>query len=117
MFSFVGAMDFDGPPVGSSSGAAAPNAAGLAGRIRELEEQIQRMQLLNQALWEALSAKTGLTEAEFLAKVKEVDMRDGQEDGKMGTQALKCPKCQRVSSSKHWRCLYCSAKFKRPTMA
>lgn len=84
--------------------------------VKELENDIRRLQLLNQALWEILRDKLRLSEEEFLAKVHEVDMRDGQEDGRMSYTALKCPQCGRVSSSRHWRCLYCGLEFERPIM-
>lgn len=117
MFSFTGAMGDDFPVGGGSGGGAgSANVSGLTSRIRDLEDQMGRLQLLNQALWEVLSEKAGISEEEFLARVKDIDLRDGQEDGKMSHKALKCPRCQRVSSSKHWRCLYCNTKFKRPIM-
>jgi hypothetical protein len=84
--------------------------------IRELQHQVQRLQLLNQALWEILRDKAGLTDAELEQKAHEVDMRDGVEDGRMTETALKCPNCGRVSSSKHWKCLYCGLEFQKPVM-
>lgn len=99
-------------------GGGGPNPAdlGTKQRIRDLEHQVQRLSLLNQALWELLSDHTGLTDDQLEARIKEVDLRDGVEDGRMTDTALQCPKCNRVSSSKHWKCLYCGAKFKRPIM-
>jgi len=49
-------------------------------------------------------------------KIEEVDMRDGQADGRMKHHPLRCPTCQRVSNSKHWRCLYCGQEFERPVV-
>ena len=87
-----------------------------SGRIRELEHHVQRLQLLNQALWELLREKLQLSDEDLQAKAHEVDMRDGVEDGLMTNTALKCPTCGRVSSSKHWRCLYCGQQFQKPVM-
>jgi len=94
----------------------APTTQGLNFRIRELEHEIQRISLLNQALWEVLQAHLNLDDKELEAKIHEVDLRDGIEDGRMTDVGLRCPKCHRVSSSKHWKCLYCGTKFKRPVM-
>jgi hypothetical protein len=87
---------------------------GLAARVRELEHEIQRLKLLDQALWELLREKAGMTDADLERKAHEVDMRDGVKDGRMTYTPLRCPTCGRVSSSKHWRCLYCGQEFEKP---
>ena len=85
-------------------------------QIRELEQQVQRLMLLNQALWELLRDRLQLTDADLERMAHEVDMRDGVEDGRMTDTAVRCPTCGRVSSSKHWRCLYCGQQFEKPAM-
>ncbi len=96
---------------------AAPRAdTGLKMKVKELEHHVQRCALLNQALWEVLREKLNMTDAELEAKINEVDMRDGVQDGRMTETALKCPTCGRVSSSKHWKCLYCGQQFEKPIM-
>jgi len=85
-------------------------------KIRDLEHQIARINLLNQALWELLRERAKMTDNDLLAKIKEVDLRDGVEDGRMTVTPLECPSCGRVSSSKHWKCLYCGQLFERPAM-
>ena len=104
---------------GSAQGGSSRPAAGTAGlqrRVRELEHHIGRLTLLNQALWEVLREKVGLTDEQLRAKIHEVDLRDGVEDGRMTETGLVCPSCRRVSSSKHWKCLYCGQEFERPVM-
>ena len=85
-------------------------------RVRDLEHEVDRLKLLNQALWELLREKLKVTDAELEKRIADVDMRDGIKDGKMTTVALKCPSCSRVSSSKHWKCLYCGQEFEKPVM-
>lgn len=85
-------------------------------RVRDLEQEVDRLKLLNQALWELLREKLKVTDAELEKHIATVDMRDGVRDGKMTTTALKCPSCSRVSSSKHWKCLYCGQEFEKPVM-
>ena len=85
-------------------------------RIRDLEYEVQRVKLLNQALWELLRDKVKLTDAELEQKISDIDLRDGVADGKITDVALKCPSCSRVSSSKHWKCLYCGQEFEKPVM-
>lgn len=85
-------------------------------RVRELEHQVARLQLMNQALWELIRERAKLTDADLEQKAQEIDLRDGVADGKITNTALKCPSCGRVSSSKHWKCLYCGLEFQKPVM-
>lgn len=87
------------------------NAVGLKAEYALLRDQMERLCLLNQALWELVSAKTGLTEADLERKAQEVDLRDGVQDGKVTAHPLRCPRCARVSSSRHRQCLYCGMLF------
>lgn len=84
--------------------------------VRGLQQEVERLKLLNQALWELIRDRTDLTDAALTEKAQEVDLRDGMEDGRMSHTRLKCPKCGRVSSSRHWRCLYCGLEFEKPVM-
>lgn len=71
------------------------------------EARIEKLVLINMALWELLKANTELTDEDLLKKVQEIDMRDGKIDGKLQKSAKKCPDCGRVVNVKHNRCLYC----------
>lgn len=85
-------------------------------QLRELEHQVARLQLMNQALWELLRDRVKLTDTDLREKAQEIDLRDGVQDGEITNTALKCPSCGRVSSSKHWKCLYCGLEFEKPIM-
>lgn len=85
--------------------------ASLKTEVNDLRQQMERLVLLNQALWELLQERAGLTEAQFLEKIREVDLRDGTEDGKITERAVRCPQCHRVCNSKHTKCLYCGTEF------
>lgn len=82
--------------------------------IKELRHQVERLTLLNQALWELIREKAGLTDADLERMAEEVDLRDGKADGKMGGNAFTCPTCARVSNAKHYKCLYCGELFEKP---
>ena len=56
-------------------------SAALESRVRDLEYHIRRLSLLNQALWELLRERAKLTDAELERMVREIDLRDGVEDG------------------------------------
>ncbi len=85
----------------------------LRSRVKELEISLKRVQIVNAAMWELLRGALKATDADLEARIKEVDLRDGVEDGKISSVPLRCPSCNRVSTSKHWRCLYCGLDFEQ----
>ncbi len=77
--------------------------------LTRIEDRLERLLLINQAMWELLAERTELGEQDLVDKIREVDLRDGVEDGKM-TTVLECPKCRRTMSQRHKRCLYCGGE-------
>jgi hypothetical protein len=75
--------------------------------IKNLEEKIDQMALRCQAMWELLRDTTGLTDAEIVEKICDVDLRDGVLDGKITKTGQPCPGCGRTINAKHNHCLYC----------
>ena len=65
------------------------------------------------AMWELLSERLGVTEQELVAKIEEIDMRDGKLDGKIASAKQQCPGCGRSNNSKRSRCLYCGTNLPR----
>lgn len=110
---WTGGMQFG--PVNSGQGNAMHRET-LENRtdIRDLQNQIDRLCLLNQALWELLQERLNVTDAALEAKAQEVDLRDGKADGKISEVAVRCPTCQRVCNSKHDKCIYCGTLFQKP---
>jgi hypothetical protein len=87
----------------------------LLGRtVEHLTDVLQRLLLVNQAMWQLLQQRTGATEAELLDTMQEIDLRDGQLDGKV-TQRRTCAACKRVLSKRSRRCLYCGAEAEDAT--
>lgn len=78
-------------------------------RVRELEDRIDRLALINTALWELSLARLGITQEQIEAKVREVDLRDGRLDGRLKPTSppLACAACGRTLMARHRRCLYC----------
>ena len=79
----------------------------VAYTIARLEDKIDSLALTCQALWEIARDQSGLTDEQLMAKVGEIDLRDGQADGKMGSGGEACVKCGRVISKRHMSCMYC----------
>jgi len=105
-----------GQPMRRQDPAAGLSTAELRHEVRDLREQICKMALMNQALWELLRNRLQLTDDDLANMAQEIDLRDGVADGKMSDTALRCPQCGRVSNSRHWKCLYCGLEFEKPAM-
>ncbi len=82
--------------------------AAIASRL--IEDRIDRLSLICRAMWEFLQERTDLTEEQLMAKVQEIDLRDGAADGKLDAKPTACPACARPLSRRHIRCLYCGAE-------
>jgi hypothetical protein len=76
-------------------------------RVADLEDRLDKMVLLNLALWSLLEEKIGLTEEELTARVTEIDLLDGKLDGKLASSPVNCDDCGKVLHKRHRRCMYC----------
>jgi hypothetical protein len=85
-------------------------------RIEELEFHLDRMALASQALWEILRSRLEIPEEELLAKIGEIDLRDGVKDQRMTPQLISCPKCGRRMNTKTTRCIYCGTSVAKPNV-
>jgi predicted Zn-ribbon and HTH transcriptional regulator len=84
-------------------------------RLEALEQQVARLKLLNEALWQLIKEKVGISEDDLYQRAQEIDAQDGRRDGQLSSQPLRCPECGRISQSRHGRCLYCGLLFdKKP---
>ncbi len=94
-----------------TANAAMQAATSQKSEIELLREQVERITLLNQALWELVRERLQLSDADLEKSAQQVDLRDGVQDGRMSEHPLQCPKCGRVSNSRHKKCLYCGLLF------
>ena len=79
-------------------------------RVRELEDSVARLALVNAAMWSLLKSHTGLTDAALAARIRDIDLRDGVEDGKLTPNVQNCQKCGRTMAPRHKRCMYCGSE-------
>src|SRR5262249_48558734 len=98
----------------SDASRAKDEIASYKNRIRDLEFSLNRMALMSQAVWELVSGRLGIPESELLARVSEIDLRDGVADGRMTAQVGNCPACSRPVNTKRARCIYCGAAVEKP---
>lgn len=95
----------------SSSARQSASAARSAQRsVDHIEERLDKLLLVNMALWELLKERTDLTEEDLMNKVQQIDMQDGQSDGKVNRPIAKCQQCGRTISARHSKCLYCGTQ-------
>ena len=78
--------------------------------VQHIEQRLDQLVLANMALWSLLQEKTGLTEQDLLDRVQEIDLADGQADGKARKPPVKCAECGRMMSPRHKRCIYCGTE-------
>ncbi|MBU6181282.1 MAG: hypothetical protein KGR46_00525 [Verrucomicrobia bacterium] len=95
---------------------AANKADRFADDIRSLERRLDRLTLATQALWEMLRDAGHHSEEELVAKMQEIDLRDGAADGKISRTVKVCAACGRNSNSKRIECLYCGESLGNPNL-
>ncbi|MCP4375910.1 MAG: hypothetical protein GY794_07025 [bacterium] len=85
-------------------------AADARSQAMLLELDIEKLFMITEAMWNILKEKHGYSDDDFLRMVQDIDLRDGQLDGKVAKQANPpCSQCGRILSSKHPMCMYCGA--------
>jgi hypothetical protein len=75
-----------------------------------LEEKVDRLALICRAMFELVQETSGITEEQLRKRIVDVDLRDGQADGRMTPPAKRCPKCDATMSPQFGRCLFCGYK-------
>lgn len=101
----------------TSSGPAATTLAskGEVARLRNQVEDLQRrldtLTLAAQALWELVRAQGRYSDTNLLEKMQEVDLRDGEADGRITSGLVNCPGCGRRNRSTRRHCVFCGASL------
>ncbi len=76
--------------------------------VEALRFDIERLLMITEALWNFIKEQHQFTDEELLAKITEIDMRDGKLDGRVKKSSIvKCPNCGRVLMKNRPVCLYC----------
>lgn len=85
------------------------DALELQTQVRALSDRLDRMALISQTMWELLRERTNLTNEEIVAKMEEIDLRDGVADGKIRPKVFICETCGHKVNDTNERCIYCGA--------
>ena len=77
----------------------------------DINGRIERLALVTEAMWELLSQRHGFTADDLADRVRQLDLRDGHEDGKRGpltdASQIRCPSCQAVVPGGKTKCQFC----------
>jgi len=80
----------------------------------QLTHRFEKVLLVTEAMWELVSERLGITLDDLVARVHEVDARDGSIDSTRGvptgTPLLRCPACQAAVPLGKGTCQFCGAK-------
>lgn len=75
-----------------------------------LDDRMERLLLLSEAVWELTAPALGLSDEHLAAKMAEIDGRDGPVDGRRNRQARTCPECQAAIQKGRSTCMFCGAE-------
>ena len=83
--------------------------------IMPLEHRVESLELACAGMWELLKQTTGLDDEKLVAKIKDIDVKDGRVDGKISAGVQICPACGRQSLVRNAKlCTWCGADLGRP---
>ena len=88
-------------------------AASSTSRMLDIDDRVDRLVLVVQAMW-ALLEETGLSEEDLLAKIRELDLADGVEDGKSTRLPVTCSSCGSASPAGRTTCQLCGEPIGEP---
>lgn len=86
-------------------------AAGGTSRLQNLERDHERLKLVTMALWEVVSEKLDVDEAELKRRIDDLDMLDERRDGRLRVRQppKNCEACDRPMLGSAMSCPYCGA--------
>ena len=95
-------------------GQASIDASHARDRTVDLEQSLEKLALTCRAMWELVSESLSISEGDLVARVREIDLRDGHLDGRLRSEPQSCPDCKRVNGGARTRCLYCGTELRGP---
>jgi len=69
-------------------------------RLEAMQFDLDRLLMINEALWAILKEQHGYTDEDLISRISEIDLRDGKLDGKVEKLGpIQCPTCGRKNKS------------------
>lgn len=90
--------------------AGAADAKGLSDDVTQLDDRIDRLVLVVDAIWSILK-ENGYNDAQLIQRIRETDMVDGVTDGRRQAYPQKCKKCEALVEPGRPTCTYCGAEM------
>ncbi len=85
-------------------------AADARSQAAAIQLDVEKLFMITEALWNILKEQHGYTDENLVQMVQDIDLRDGQLDGRVARQPNPpCSQCGRTLLGKHPVCLYCGA--------
>lgn len=75
--------------------------------LHQLQKELGRTRLALAALCEIVASQLGIKHNEIVEKMLEIDLRDGQQDGRLTPVPIPCSGCGRPVAAKSQTCMYC----------
>lgn len=83
-----------------------------------LENRVERLALVCEALWTLLRDKAGAREEELIDRIMQLDLADGKLDGKSARASVRgCARCGRPVGKRFDKCMYCGEPAPRDPFA
>lgn len=79
-------------------------------RAAALQERVDRLVLIVEAMWTLLADK-GYSEVALIDRIRELDHSDGDPDGRIRREALYCSNCDSATPPGKTHCQFCGAEF------
>jgi hypothetical protein len=83
-------------------------------RIEDLNERVDKLLMIVRAMW-ALMEEQGLTAAQLMAKIEELDLQDGVDDDQVRDKLVECPSCQSKVAPGLRACQLCGTEVRPDT--
>jgi hypothetical protein len=80
-------------------------------RIEDLNERIDKLLMIVRGMW-ALMEEQGMTAEQLMAKIDEIDVQDGTDDGQVRSQVVECPSCQSKVAPNLRNCQLCGTEVR-----
>lgn len=102
---YSGAGSLESMRAASEAGTKASRATNETMQIRR---EVNRLLMINEALWEIIRDREGLKDDDLIRKIDEIDLRDGVLNGRRAKQTPQdCPNCGRTLPKRQPMCIYC----------
>ena len=96
---------------------AGTKASRATNETMQIRRELNRLLMINEALWEIIRDREGLKDDDLIRKIDEIDLRDGVLNGRRAKQTPQdCSNCGRTLPKRQPVCIYCGtdAEFRDP---